>query len=143
LEDYFVSPVATGKVFVFNTTNQQVGLILNGNPLPDDASDAANYGRGLARAADGNGSYMPSRLAIPRSNATSINDPVFAQQNTLQVSFQGVINNYQINVSLAPPSGSSATYSPSNNDLLLYIFYGYVILVDSVNNALLFNNQSS
>jgi len=143
LEDYLVSPVATGKVFVFNTTNQQIGVVLNGNPLPDDVSDAANYARGLARAADDNENYMPSRLVIPRSNATSINDPVFAQQNILQISFQGVLNHYQINVSLAPQSGSSAMYSPSNNDLLLYIFYGFVILVDSVNNAILFNNESS
>lgn len=138
-----MSPVATGRVFVFNTTNQQIGLILNGNPLPDDLSDATNYGRGLAPAGNGAENYLPSGITIPRSNATSITDPVFAQQNTLQVSFQGVLNTYQLNISLAPQSGSTAIYAPSNNDLLLYIFYGYVILVDSANNAILFNSPSS
>ena len=139
-----MSPVATGKITVFNTTDQHIILILNGNPLPDDGtSDMVGFGRGLSHAAYGNEGYAPSSLIIPRSNATSINDPVFAMQNTLQVSFQGVVDTYKIGVNLAPPSDGSLNYSPSNHNLAMYIFYGYLILVDLVTNTLLYNSKPS
>lgn len=136
-----MSPVATGKVFVFNTTNQHITVLLNGNPLPDDGSDSPETGRGMPPAALLDETLTLSRLTVPRSNATTIYDPVFAQQNTLQVNFQGVIDTYQISVAIAPPPGDVFNFSSSNNDLLLYIFYGYVLLLDTVNNRILFGGK--
>ena len=139
-----MSPVATGKVIVFNTTNQHLMLILNGNPLPDDGTEKmVDFGRGMSAAANNDEGHKPSRLIIPRSNATAISDPVFAMQNTLQVGFQGVIDSYKIGISLVPPPDGSTMYSPSNNNLIMYIFYGYLILIDAVTNTLLYNDKPS
>ena len=65
-----MSPAATGVVHVFNTTNQQIALNLNGDPLPplDAAGGAAGH-------------YAPAAYTVPRSNANRIPEAVFAETN--------------------------------------------------------------
>jgi hypothetical protein len=116
---------ATGQVYVFNTTSVSIKLTLNGNQLPS-----------LGRAAGGDGGYTPVSMSVPRSDATSIDDPVFAQTNTLTVKFPGTSNNYST-VNIDPVSYST------NKDLLLYIFYGHMVLVDSTSSAIIVNQAPS
>jgi hypothetical protein len=123
-----VSPAATGRVYIFNTTNQEIVPLLNSCPLEVE--------RGvIGRAGGPHEQYAAAHVSVPRSNASQIYEPVFAQSNTFQVLFQGLTNTYQIALDLKT--------SPSNNDLLLYIFYGYVVLFDSANNVVLLNQPAS
>jgi hypothetical protein len=116
---------ATGKVYMFNTTNQKIRVTLNDNPLPKiEPAAGKDSGEG------GEGSYRPAHIAVPRSDATSIDDPVFAQTNSISVMFSGYSNRYS-KVNINPITSSS------NNDLLLYIFYGTMILVDAVTNTVI------
>lgn len=125
-----MSPIATGNVYIFNTTGQHITLILNSNPVFTATNDVP------PAAPSREENYAPSAIIVPRSNATQIYDPVFAQSNTLHVMFQGVLNRYddlQLNL----------VTSPSNNDLVLYIYYGYLLLVDTVSNQILYNKPPS
>ena len=116
-----MSPVATGKVYVVNTTNQLMSLILNNTALSD-----------LGPAGGEEQGYAPTSISVPRSNANRIYDPVFAEDNFFQVMFHGVLNSYQIKIPLEQ--------YPSNNDLWLYVFYNYLVLSDSVTNAIIFGS---
>jgi hypothetical protein len=109
----------TGRVQVFNTAAVGVKLTLNGNQL-----------KSLPPAAGRDGNYAASSISVRRSDAVSIDDPVFAQQNSLTVRFPGTSNNYP-SVSIDP------IVSSTNNDLLLYIFYGYMLLVDGASNSII------
>ena len=116
-----MSPAATGSVYIVNTTNQLVTLMLNYNALPE---------MGPAHGREQH--YAPTVLSVPRSNANRIPDPVFAEENSLDVMFYGVRNNYKIIIELEQ--------SPSNGDILLYIFFNYIVLTDRETNAIIFNS---
>jgi hypothetical protein len=116
---------ATGVVYVYNTTSVNIKLALNGNQLPT-----------LPHAAGKDGSYAAASMTVPRSAATSIDDPVFAQTNTLTVKLPGMSNNYP-SVSIDPIGFAT------NKDLLLYIFYGYMVLVDASSSTIIFNQSPS
>jgi len=107
---------AKGVVYVFNTTSLRIRVTLNGNPLQkiDPAGE--------------NGT--PKALKVPRSDATEIDDPVFAGTNTLQVMFSGSSNNYSA-VGIDPVQYST------NKNLALYLFYGYMVLVDLSTNSII------
>ena len=107
---------AKGVVYVFNTTSHRIRVTLNGNPL--EKIDPAG--------SDG----TPSALPVPRSDATSIDDPVFAATNTLQIMFSGSSNNYSA-VNIDPVQYST------NKNLALYLFYGYMVLVDLSTNSII------
>jgi hypothetical protein len=115
----------TGQVYLFNTTNLKIIVTLNGNALPS-----------LAPAGGAGESYAPPSMTVPRSDATSIDDPVFAKTNTMSVMFSGSFNNYN-SVVIDP-----VMYS-TNKDLLLYIFYDYIVLVDSTTNMIITNQAPS
>ena len=117
-------PAATGVVHVYNTTNQRITLVLNGDPLPplDPAGGAATR-------------HAPASLIVPRSNANRIPEAVFAESNTLAVMFQGILNNYKIDLDFKQ--------FPSNNDLLLYVFYNYIVFCDSATNAIILGAAAS
>jgi hypothetical protein len=112
--------VATGSVYIVNTTNQPVTLVLNYNALPD-----------LGPAQGSEHHYAPSVFGVPRSNANRISDPVFAEENSFDVMFAGVRNTYQIIIKLEQ--------YPSNGDILLYIFYNYLVLSDRNTNNVIIN----
>lgn len=107
---------AKGVVYVFNTTSLKIRVTLNGNPL-DKMEPASQDG-------------APSVMPVPRSDATSIDDPVFAGTNSLQVMFSGSSNNYPT-VKIDPVQYST------NKNLALYLFYGYLVLVDLSTNAII------
>jgi len=109
------SQETTGKVYLFNTTNLRIRVFLNDNALPP-----------LAPAGNANESYAPSTMTVPRSDTTSVGDPVFATTNTMRVKFSGSSNTY-ISVNVDPDQ------YPTNQDLLLYIFYDYMVLVGTTN----------
>jgi hypothetical protein len=111
-----VSPAATGVVHIFNTTNQRITLILNGEPLPP-----------LDAAAGKEQHFAATSFSVPRSNANRIPEAVFAETNTFNVMFQGILNKYSLALDF--------TKYPSNNDLLVYIFYNYLMMVDGATNA--------
>ncbi len=115
-----MSPAATGFVCIVNTTNQLVTLILNHNALSE-----------LGPAGGEAEHYAPSYISVARSNANRILDPVFAEENSFDVMFYGVRNSYQIKIELER--------FPSNNDLLLHIFYKYIVVTDRVTNATVLN----
>lgn len=116
-----MSPAATGSVYIVNTTNQPVTLVLNYNALPE-----------LGPAHGWEHHYAPTIFGVPRSNANRISDPVFAEENSFDVMFAGVRNHYQINIELQQ--------YPSNGDILLYIFYNYLVLSDHITNAVILNS---
>lgn len=116
-----MSPAATGSVYIVNTTNQLVSLVLNYNALPD-----------LGPAHGREHHYAPTLLTVPRSNANRINDPVFAEENNFDVMFYGVRNYYRIIIELER--------YPSNGDILLYIFYNYLVLSERTTNTVIFNS---
>jgi hypothetical protein len=107
---------AKGVVYVFNTTSLRIRVTLNGNPL--EKIDPAGP--------DG----TPSALPVPRSDATSIDDPVFAATNSLQVMFSGSSNSYGT-LKIDPVQYST------NKNLALYLFYGYLVLVDLSTNIII------
>jgi len=116
-----VSPVATGTVYIVNTTNQLVMLTLNYSPLSE-----------LGPAGGQEQHYAPTFVGVPRSNANRIPDPVFAEENSFDVMFYGVRNSYQIPIELEK--------YPSNNDLMLYIFFNHVVLSDGITNTIIYNS---
>jgi hypothetical protein len=113
-----VSPAATGVVYIFNTTNQLITLVLNGDPLPS-----------LDAAAGKEHHFAAASFSVPRSNANKIPEAVFAEENTLNVMFQGILNKYSLTLDF--------TKYPSNNDLLVFIFYNYLVLIDGATNAII------
>jgi hypothetical protein len=116
-----VSPVATGTVYIVNTTNQLVALTLNYSALTE-----------LGPAGGRDTQYAPTFVGVPRSNANRIPDPVFAEENSFEVMFAGVRNSYQIKIELEK--------YPSNNNLLLHIFFNHLVLSDGITNAIIFNS---
>ena len=116
---------ATGHVYVCNTTNVKIKVALNGNQLPS-----------LPAAAGKDGNYAAASMAVPRSDATSIDDPVFAQTNSLRVMFPGMSNSYS-SVPINPVE------FPTKKDLLLYIFFGYMVLVDASSGSIVVRQSPS
>ena len=117
---------ATGKVYIYNTTNQPVKVELNDTDL--EGRIPANSGR--------ENGYLPVSHAdavVDRSDATSTPDAVFATNNTLEIKFSGTSNKYPT-VTISPGSYSTDT------DLVLYIFYNYIVLISPTNNALVLNS---
>ena len=113
---------AKGVVYVFNTTSLKIRVTLNDNPLEK------------IEPAGPNGT--PSSMPVPRSDATSIDDPVFAATNTLRVMFPESSNRYSA-VNIDP-----VQYSTTKN-LALYLFYGHLVLVDLSTNSIISNQSSS
>lgn len=116
-----MSPVATGTVYIVNTTNQLIALTLNYSALAE-----------LGPAGGQDVQYAPTLIGVPRTNANRIPDPVFAEENNFEVMFYGVRNSYAIMIELEK--------YPSNNDLLLYVFFNHVVLSDGITNAIIFNS---
>jgi hypothetical protein len=116
-----VSPVATGSVYIVNTTNQLIALTLNYSALAE-----------LGPAGGQEQHYEPTSISVRRTNANRIPDPVFAEENSLDVMFAGVRNSYLIGIELER--------YPSNNDLLLHIFFNHVVLTDGITNTIIFNS---
>jgi hypothetical protein len=116
---------ATGKVYIFNTTNQPIKVELNDEDL-DERLDA-NAGQA--------GSYAPTFADVMRSDATSTTDAVFAGTNTMEFRFSGTSKKYK-DIVIDPGA------YPTNTDLVLYIFYNSIVLVSTINNALIFPASS-
>lgn len=118
---------ATGKVYIYNTTNQAIKVELNDTDL--EGRVPANGGS--------DGGYLPGSspdAVVPRSDANSTPDAVFATTNTLEVKFSGMSNKYN---SIKIDPGSYST----NTDLALYIFYKYIVLVSPTNNAIVYSGS--
>ena len=112
---------ATGKVYIYNTTNQAIKVELNDTDL--EGRIPPNNGR--------EGEYLPvpsPDAVVDRSDASSTPDAVFATTNTLEVKFSGSSNKYPIEID----PGSFST----DIDLVLYIFYKHIVLVSTRNNAI-------
>lgn len=110
---------ATGQVYIYNTTNTNVKVEVNGEDIEGNPVLAAS-----------GSPYAPgTTTAVPRSDALSTTDAVFATNNTMEVKFPGTNNTY------ATFKIDPGTYQ-TNTDLVLYIFFNYVIICSPVNNAL-------
>lgn len=100
------------NVYVFNTWNQALGLVLNGYP-------------GGTLTAATTGTYAPTSTAIARNPAPG--NPGMAQfggTNSLIVAYgsSGVAYTY-------PITGIAYSDVPSDQDLQLYIYYNLAVLV--------------
>jgi hypothetical protein len=116
---------ATGKVYIYNTTNQAVKVELNDTDL--DGRIQGNSGS--------DGRYLPGSspdAVVPRSDASSTTDAAFATNNVLEIKFSGTSNKYPA-VNIDPGSFSI------DIDLVLYIFYNHIVLVSPVNNVIIYN----
>ncbi|HYN84645.1 MAG TPA: hypothetical protein VER32_05285 [Pyrinomonadaceae bacterium] len=111
--------MATGNVYIFNATPNQIGLFLNQYPL--------NSINGVAST----NAYAPNSQTVARN--PSPGNPGVAQfggQNSLLVNFPstgGQALVYTINI-------PSTTYNLSQ-DLQLYIFFDEVVLVSGTTDA--------
>jgi hypothetical protein len=110
----FGGPAPTTKVYVFNTTNQSVGVTLNGNGIsalqPTATVSAQNY--------------IPSASPIARSSDPTTTTAVFAQTNTMILGFfsgNDTYTNFTLKV-------------PLQNDVLIYVFAGYIVVADTTGN---------
>jgi hypothetical protein len=113
----------TGKVYIYNTTNQVVKVELNDTDL--DGRVPSNSGSG--------GGYLPVSspdAVVPRSDASSTPDAVFAATNTLEIKFSGKSNKYTL--------GIDPGRYPTALDLVLYIFDGHIALVSAMDNAVIY-----
>jgi len=120
---------ATGKVYIYNTTNQAVKVELNDTDL--EGRIPANSG--------GDGGYLPVQSAeavVPRNDASSTPDAVFATNNTLELKFAGTSNKYS-SIKIDPGS------YPTNTDLVLYVFYNYIVLISPTNNTIVYSGGPS
>jgi hypothetical protein len=115
---------ATGKVYIFNTTNQSITLDLNTTGL----NQPLGPNTGQAH------SYAPTMTSVMRSDSTGTTDAVFAATNSLMVKFEGTNQTY-------PAIPISPGVYPTNTDLVLYIFYSYALLVSTINNVLVFSGS--
>ncbi|MDT5296608.1 MAG: hypothetical protein QOJ76_3488 [Acidobacteriota bacterium] len=116
---------ATGKVYIFNTTNQDIKVELNDEDLDERLAPNA-----------GTGSYAPTLAIVMRSDASTTTDAVFAGSNTMEIRFAGTRQQYA-NIKIDPGA------YPTNTDLVLYIFYSYLVLASTVNNTLIFSATPS
>jgi len=104
----------SGNVYVFNTTNQTLQLVLNDTVVSSQLAGVTQ-----------SGGYAPTTTTIAR-NPSSGNPETnqFGGQNSLVVSYDpgggGTSQTFTINI-------PTATY-PISSDLQLYIFYGSVVL---------------
>ena len=118
---------ATGKVYIYNTTNQAIKVELNDTDL--EGRVPANSGS--------DGGYLPvssPEAVVDRSDANATPDSVFATNNTLEVKFPGTSNTYN------PVRIDPSSY-PLDTDLALYIFYKYIVLVSPTNNAIVYSGS--
>jgi hypothetical protein len=107
---------STGNVFLYNTTPQDAAQIMvNGT-----------YVNTIAAAKNQAANYAPSLLKVGRVQASSTQQGLFADSSVLE--FGGYANQYY-SVSLPPKPGGSYYY-PYANDVLIYIFDGYIIIGD-------------
>lgn len=115
--DIVEAVTSTGNVFLYNTTPQdQAQILVNGT-----------YVNTIAAAGNQSKNYAPSVLKISRVQATSTQQGLFADSSILE--FGGNANQYY-NVNLPPKPGGSYYY-PYANDVLIYIFDGYIIVGDT------------
>jgi hypothetical protein len=124
---------ATGKVYIFNTTNQSIRLELNDTEmdykLPPRGGQDVGYIPTNSIEEGGQSSF----ITLPRSDASSTSDAVFAATNTLELKFSGTSNVYK------PVAIDPASYS-TDTDLVLYIFNKYVVIASPTNNAIVFQS---
>jgi hypothetical protein len=111
---------ASGRVFIYNTTNQRIQLQLNEESL--DSIDAAGGGQ----------PYTPKFTTAYRDDATSTPDNRFAQKdNFLRVKFPGKQRTY------GPIDIDPESY-PTDINLILYIFSKYIVLAATNSNDVIF-----
>ena len=116
-----MSAIATGRVFIYNTTNQRVQLQLNEEALPS-----------IDPAVRQDGNYPPKFTIAERDEATSTPDNRFAQtDNVLRVRIPGKQRTY------GPIDIDPENY-PTDINLVLYIFSKYIILAATNNNNVIF-----
>ena len=116
---------ATGKVYIYNTTNQDVQMELNQTDL---------VGR-LPANSGASGGYLPvpsPNAVADRSDASSTPDSVFATTNKLEFVFAGTSNTYS-------PVKIDPGFYPTNTDLILYVYYNYIVLISPANNAIVYS----
>ena len=116
---------ATGKVYIYNTTNQAVKVELNDTDL--EGRVPSNSGS--------DGGYLPVSspdAVVTRSDASSTPDAVFATTNTLEIKFAGK-SNQKYTLGIDPDSYLTAL------DLVLYIFDEHIVLVSTSNNAVIYS----
>jgi hypothetical protein len=107
----------TGNVFLFNTTPQaSAQIMVNGT-----------YVNTISAAAVQSGNYVPAFLKVARVQATGTQTGTFADSGVLE--FGGNANQYYT-VNL-PPKPGGQYYYPYANDVLIYIFDGYIIIGDT------------
>lgn len=106
-----------GKVYIFNTTNANVMLVLNGHALG-----------ALARNAGPGGGYVAYLTVVPRGNA--VGEMVFSENNALVIMQPEHPNNNYPSVRIDPKR------HPHSRDLLLHIFDGYIVMSDATNNEI-------
>lgn len=114
----------TGKVYIYNTTNQAVKVELNDTDL--EGRVPSNSGS--------DGGYLPvpsPDAVVDRSDVSSTPDAVFATTNTLEIKFAGKSNKYTLGID--PGSYLTAL------DLVLYIFDEHIVLVSTRNNAVIYS----
>lgn len=111
--------MATGNIYIFNATPNQIGLFLNQYPLNSINGVASTNG------------YAPNSQTVARN--PSPGNPGVAQfggQNSLIVNFPstgGQAQVYQVNI-------NSQTYNLSQ-DLQLYVFFDEVVLVSGTSDT--------
>jgi hypothetical protein len=119
---------ATGSVYIFNTTNQAVKVELNDTDL-DDRIPARR-----GKKEEPEPAYVPAQVKVPRNDATQTPDAVFTTNNKLEIKFSGVSHVYPT-VKIDPGSYSTDT------DLVLYIFFNGIVLVSTINNAIIYSGM--
>jgi len=127
--DIIEAVTSTGNVFIYNTTPQdQAQIMVNGtyvNVISAAAAQAKNY--------------APSLLKVGRVQATSTQQGLFADSSVLE--FGGSANQYYT-VNLPPKPGGDYYY-PYANDVLIYIFDGYIIIGDTNGDNLQYVNAGT
>ena len=119
---------ATGSVYIFNTTNQAVKVELNDTDL-DDRIPARS-----GKNEEPEPSYVPAQVRVPRSDASSTPDAVFATTNKLEIKHSGVSHVYPT-VRIDPGS------YPTDTDLVLYIFYNGIVIASTDNNVIIYSGM--
>ena len=128
---------ATGKVYIFNTTNQSVRIELNDTDMdyklpPNAGRDNGYMPVNTVPGTDGN----PTLISLPRMDATQTTDAAFAATNTMEIKFSGKSLKYN-NIQIDPGS------YPTDTDLVLYIFGTYSLLISPTNNTIVYNQQGT
>jgi hypothetical protein len=108
---------STGNVFLFNTTPQDgAQIVLNGT-----------YVNTISAAKAQANNYAPSYLKVARIQASTTQIGQFADSNVLEF---GGNNNQYYAVNLPTRPGGQYFY-PYANDVLIYIFDGYIVIGDT------------